>query len=234
MTRGAPPSGGTGWQTPQVAVGVTSPEEVREDERRVRAPAFGVRVSVLGATAVSYGVGVRPTTAYVRRAATAGIPAARRTSGGTGVLHLEGDIAWSVVLPRGHPAVGTDFIRAYGRIGGGLVRWLGAQGVDAEWVPAPGVDPDYCVLSGRGEVLAARGRILGGAAQHLTGRALLHQGMIARRVDRRLVRQLFAIEDEALLDRLVGLDELGVTTPSPDAAREIAAELGREFSGRPV
>lgn len=212
-----------------VTLSVRCRDEFAEDVRLLRAARPAVRVSVLGEVAVSFGVGVPAAAPYLGRAESAGIPTVRRTTGGTGVLHLVGDLAWSVVLPRRHPVVGTDFVRAYGRIGAGLVRWLAAHGVDAAWVPAPGVNPDYCVLSGRGEVLVARDRVLGGAAQQLTRSALLHQGMIAGRVDRALVARLFSIESPSTLSRLVGLDELGVAVDPRDAARGLAGELSREF-----
>lgn len=210
---------------------VTPAEEFREDQRRLGVSEWGVRVRVLRGVTVSYGIGERPGAGYLRRAEHEGIPVARRTTGGTGVLHLEGDIAWSVLAPRTHPAVGKDFVRAYGRIGAGLVRWLGARGLPGEWRPAPGLDTDYCVLSGRGEVLTAGAKVLGGAAQHLTRSALLHQGMIARRVDPERLRRVFAIDDAVRLERLTGLDELGVRDSSAELAREIALELARDFPG---
>lgn len=214
---------------PRVTVAVSAAQEFAEDERMLRRATPGLRVSSFGERAVSYGVGIRPTSAYLRRAEAAGIPTARRTTGGSGVLHLVGDLAWSVVLPRSHPSVGRDFVRAYDRIGRGVVRWLSAAGVPAEWTPAPGVNPDYCVLSGRGQVLTVHGRILGGAAQHLTGVALLHQGMVARTVDRPLVGRLFGIGETSLLERLTGLEEVGITSPAEPAAHELAEELARDF-----
>lgn len=222
-----PPEPGPIPATGSSAIGCA--EEFAADERLLRAGTLAVRVSVLDQRAVSYGVGVRTDAAYLRRAEADGTPTVRRTTGGTGVLHLAGDLAWSVVLPRGHPTVGRDFVRAYGRIGSGVVRWLERHGVESSWRPAPGLNPDYCVLSDRGEVLVARGRILGGAAQQLTSRALLHQGMVARSVDRERVVRLFAVGPPSVLDRLGGLDDLGVSIPSVDAARELAAELARDL-----
>src|SRR5208282_5648586 len=120
------------------------------------------------------GVGVPPDAAYLQRAAGARIPAVRRTTGGSGLLHAPGDLAWSIVLPRADPRVGKDYVHAYPRLGAGVVDFLSERGVAAKWVDPPGTDPDYCLLSARGSVLALEGKVLGGAAQHLAGGALLH------------------------------------------------------------
>jgi lipoate-protein ligase A len=210
---------------------VTCAEEFAADERALRLGGPSVRVAVLSEIAVSFGAGVREDAAYLSRARSSGLPVVRRNSGGTGVLHAPGDLAWSVVLPRKDPRVGRDFVRAYARLGAGAVVFLGRYGVTAEWVAPPNLSPDVCVLSGRGRVLAGGPRIFGGAAQHLSGSALLHQGMIHGSVDRALVSRLFDISDPAVTGRMVGLRELGVTAPPSLLAPELAAELRRRLSG---
>ncbi|MGC2359957.1 MAG: hypothetical protein WA691_06605 [Thermoplasmata archaeon] len=210
---------------------LTCAEEFAADERLLRSGGPSVRVTVLSDIAVSYGVGVREDAPYLGRARRAGLPVVRRHSGGTGVLHAPGDLAWSVVLPREHRSVGRDFVRAYARLGMGAVRFLGRYGVAAEWVAPPNLSSDVCVLSARGRVLAAGPQILGGAAQHLTGSALLHQGMVHRSVDVGAVSQLFGISDPAVARRLVGLRELGISAPPSVLAEELATELRRGLSG---
>ena len=195
----------------------------------LRAGGPGVRVSVLSGHSLSVGVGVRGDAPYLGRARTAGLSVARRTSGGTGVVHAPGDLAWSVVLPRSHPNVGRDYVRGFARLGAGVVRFLHRQQLSSEWVPAPALDPDCCVLSGRGQVLTVGSRVLGGAAQHLSRTALLHQGMIPRTVDRELLAGVFAFPDPTVLSRLTSLEELGVHAPSPDLARQLAEELARDL-----
>lgn len=219
--------------TPPPAVAVVEriscAAEFAEDERTLRAGGPAVRVAVLSERALSYGVGVRDDAGFVARARAEGIPVVRRTSGGTGVLHEAGDLAWSVVLPREHPAVGRDYARAYHRLGAGVVDFLDRRGLHAEWSPAPGVSDDCCVLSGRGRVLTLGPSILGGAAQHLTRTALLHQGMIARGVDRSATARLFALTEPDALSRLAGIEELGVTDSPGRLARELAREIARSF-----
>jgi len=215
-------AGGSDAPTPGPTVvldGVEVGEEFRADERLVRTGALAIRVVRLRGRAVSIGAGMRLDVPSLDRVRGAGLPIVRRSSGGTAVLHEDGDLAWSVVLPRAHPLVGRDFVRAYARIGAGVVRWLAESGMSADWVPAPGVARDFCVLSARGEVLRAGGRILGGAAQHLTAGALLHQGMVARTVDREAITALFDVARSDADRRLTSLTELGVPTTSGDARR---------------
>jgi lipoate-protein ligase A len=159
---------------------------------------------------MSYGVAVPDSAPYVLRARREGIPTVHRSTGGTGLLHEPGDLAWSIVLPRDDPRVGRQFVRAFGRFGRGVVRFLGTLGVAAEWTEAPGLDRGYCTLSARGSVLASRDRILGGAAQHLTGNALLHHGAISLTVDRGAIDRLFGLSPGGPSCRLQGLRELGI------------------------
>lgn len=208
---------------------ISCADELAADERSLRAGLPAVRVAVLAGRALSYGVGVREHAGFIARARAEGVAVVRRTSGGSGVLHEAGDLAWSAVLPRGHPAVGRDYARAYDRLGAGVVDWLRRHGVGAAWSPAPGVSDDCCVLSGRGRVLTIGSRIVGGAAQHLTRAALLHQGMIARVVDRSATGRIFGLTEPTVLERLAGLEELGVSESPERLAGELARELARSF-----
>jgi lipoate-protein ligase A len=204
---------------------------LEDDERSLALGRAAVRAAELTDRSVSLGVSVRGEPEYARASRSAGFPVLRRSTGGSGVLHLPGDLLWSVVLPRNDPRVGRDFVRAYRRLGGGVTRFLSDRGLDARWIPAPGLDADYCALSARGEVLSVDGRILGGAAQHASGSTLLHQGMIARRVDPELLRQLFGLTVPRGLGRLTGLDELGLAADPGSLARELARALAAEFLG---
>jgi lipoate-protein ligase A len=183
-----------------------------------------VRAAVLTDRAVSYGIGVRPEAAYLVRAANAGVSVVRRSTGGSGLLHAPGDLAWSIVLPRADPRVGRDYVRAYARFGEGVVRFLSERGVRARWLDPPGTDPDYCLLSARGLVLGHDQKILGGAAQHLTGGALLHSGIVPLEIDRPLLGKLFGLSTTAV-NRLTSLRELGVEGPPEELAWKLAARL---------
>jgi lipoate-protein ligase A len=210
--------------------GTTGAANLEEDARRLRAAVRSTRAAALLDRSISYGVAVHGEPGYLARARAATLPVLRRSTGGSGVLHLPGDLTWSVVLPRTDPRVGRDYVRAYDRLGAGVVSFLAAHGVGAVWSAAPDLVPDYCVLSGRGQVLSIGTRVLGGAAQHATRHALLHQGMIARRVDGPVLEQIFGIRERSVLDRLTGLEELGISDPPAVLAQQLADALDRALA----
>lgn len=193
----------------------------------VGAPA--VHVAVLADRAVSVGVGVRGSAPYLDRARAEGYAVVRRSSGGTGVLHAPGDLAWSLVLPRNHPLVGRDYLRAYGRLGRGVVGFLADHGVSATWIPAPGLSEEFCLLGHRGQVLAARTGIVGGAAQHVTRTALLHHGTLTARIDRPAIARLFDLGRARAVDRLSSLAEAGLDHPLEELVPALADALAREL-----
>jgi lipoate-protein ligase A len=208
-----------------VAFGVPCAEEFAEDARLLRVGARAVRVAMLADSAVSYGVGVREDAEYLGVARALGAPAVRRTTGGTGVLHGPGDLAWSIVLPRDDPLAGRDYVRAYRRLGAGAVRFLRDRGVVADWGPPPGLSEGFCFFSSRGEVLSVGARVLGGAAQHVTRHALLHQGVLPLHADRRRIQAIFGLSAELLTERLVGLRELGLRDRPEVLAQELDEAL---------
>lgn len=197
---------------------------MRTDDVILRRAVPAVRAAVLTDRAVSYGVGVPPDASFLARAAKAGVPTVRRTTGGTGLLHAPGDLAWSVVLPRSDPRVGHDYVHAYARLGAGVVRFLSERGVDAIWGEPPGSDPDYCLLSARGSVLLVREKVLGGAAQHLAGGALLHHGIVPLELDRALLHKLFGLSSKTQ-ERLTSLRELEIGGAPEELAWKLAARL---------
>ncbi len=204
-------------------------EEMPVEEELLRAAGRALRVALARSPAVSYGIGESPDAPYLRRARAEGIATVARSTGGSGVLHAEGDLFWAVVLPRGDRRVGRDAVRAYGRLGAGVVRGLRTVGLYASWRPAPGLDEAYCPLSSRGEVLTVDGRIVGGAAQHLTGRALLHHGFVAHRLDRATIARLFALPSPGPTARLGGLAESDPTLSPERTAAAVLGGLAEEF-----
>jgi lipoate-protein ligase A len=150
-----------------------------------------VRVSRLKERTLSLGVSQPATVPPALRAARAGLPVSRRLSGGVALLHEEGDVLWSIVLPRDSPLVGRDFVRAYPRLGEGVARALGSRGVRAEWLPAPLSFPTYCLFSGKGFVLSGSRGALGGASQHLTSKTLLHHGTLSTSLSPETLEALF-------------------------------------------
>lgn len=209
-----------------VAVGISCAAEVSADEALLRQGEVAARVAVLNDRAISVGVGVPDRARFLVRGRGLGWPVVRRETGGTGLLHSPGDLAWTMVLPRSDPRVGRDYVRAYERLGRGVVRFLESEGISASWEPSPGLGDDYCLFGPRGSVLSTGRRVLGGAAQHLSARALLHHGIVPRTIDRGALVRVFGISEADARDRLTSLTELGLTS----APRTLARKLGRCLS----
>lgn len=214
-----------------VDVRIPCAENVRRDESILRRAVVGGRVAVLDDVAVTVGVGEDLASPYLARTRAAGLPVVRRTSGGTGLLHSPGDLAWTVVLPRGDPRVGRSYTTGYVRLGAGAVRFLESVGIQARWVPSSGTSPSYCTLGRRGYVLTVGDRILGGAAQHVTRSALLHHGILPRTLDRALIARLFDLPQAGGLDRLTCLEELGCSEPAEHQAERLARALSEQLEG---
>jgi lipoate-protein ligase A len=168
-------------------------ENEARDQADLAAGRPKVRVARVSAPALSLGVGQPMSTATARRARALGLPVFRRSTGGSGVLLGDGDVVWSIVLPRSDPRVGRDFVQAYPRLGRGVVRTLASFGVEAEWGPALGLSEEFCFLGSRGSALTVGGRALGGAAQHATRSAVLHHGVLPQTIDRQRLEAVFGL-----------------------------------------
>ncbi len=222
------PDEGRGPGTASPATGVpclSVAAALEHHEALLRAGSAAGHVAVVGAPAVSYGVRVDPESSYLSRARSSGLPTVPRSTGGTGVLHLEGDLLWALVLPRADPRVGRDHVRAYVRLGAPVVTALGRLGIPAAWRAAPALVDDYCTLSSLGEVLVAGEAIVGGAAQHATATAVLHHGGISWRVDRPAVDRLFGLAAGGPSSRLAGIGSRSSGRTPSDVAAAIAMEL---------
>jgi lipoate-protein ligase A len=206
---------------------------VRADNALLRSGKRAFRVAVLSDHAISVGVGVRPDADYLERARAVGWTVVRRTSGGTAVVHAPGDLVWTLVLPRRDRLIGRDFVRAYDRLGRAVVEFLAARGLGAAWEPAPALSDAYCLLGSRGLVLGVDGRVLGGTAQHASGGALLHHGILPRTLDRPAIERVFRISASSGLDRLTCLEDLGVTESSRELAEQLESALVAELRAGP-
>jgi lipoate-protein ligase A len=206
-------------------------DELRRHEELLRDGRPASRVAVVRGVALSYGVRVPADAPYLRRARTERIPTVARASGGTGLLHLDGDLVWALVVPRDDPRARGGFVHAYALLGAGVVRALARLGLPTEWGPPPGLTESYCPLSSRGEVLWAKGAVLGAAAQHATARAVLHHGSLSVRVDRSAVARLFELPSPGPADRLGAIADAGLDAPPAVLADELARSL-EERRGR--
>ena len=189
------------------------------DRRELGGGEAGARAAIARSAAVSLGVSYRPPERIREEAQRRGWPVLRRTTGGTAVLHLPGDLLWSVVLPTTHPVVGRGFVRAYDRLGAPIAEALRSAGVPASWGTAFALSDDVCLLGRRGQALRAGERAIGGAAQHLAGGRLLHHGVVlgARSVE--LLAGLLGVADADLDPHLTSLAEARPPAAAADVAR---------------
>ena len=207
-------------------------EVVEGDETLLARGRPVVRVGTFGETAVSVGVSTPAHAPVIDRARVRGLPVVRRGSGGTGLLHLPGDVFWSVVLPRQHPALVSGFVHRYAELGAGWPTQLAERGVPASWDPALARSRTYCLLGERGSVLAVGGRALGGASQHATARALLHHGVVAASLDPRALGELFDLEGPLVAGSLTSLRQEGVDLRPRDLPL-LAERLASALEGGP-
>jgi lipoate-protein ligase A len=184
-------------------------EYLRGDLERLSAGRPVARAGLVTDTTVSLGIAVRASPTLQALCQERGWPILPRTTGGSGLLHRPGDLLWSVVLPRDDPRVGRGFVRSYGRYGGPMVAALNRAGINAAWVPAFDLSDRYCLFGGRGEVLGVGDRALGGAAQQLTARGLLHHGVVGSDLDRAALARLFEVAPALLAERLTSFRESG-------------------------
>jgi lipoate-protein ligase A len=221
---------------PPVAVapvrGLTVRAMLERNESALRAGEPAVLVSWITDEALTLGASQAAESPAALRARSLGLDVLRRGSGGTGVHFGEGDLAWAVVLPRSDPRVGGRFCAAYAPLGEGVVRWLAEAGVTARWRPSEGLETELCLLGPRGEVLDTGGRVLGGAAQHVTGRALLHEGVLPSRVRTERLGALFEIPPSRLRAELAGYCELGKGLEPSNSAASLAKSLEAALGGR--
>jgi lipoate-protein ligase A len=208
---------------------LTVPEGIALDEEALSKGQIQVQVARCKTLTLSLGVAQSLGSTEARKAREMRIPVYRRTSGGTGLLHCPGDIFWSIVLPRTPDLVGRDFIHRYSRFGAGWIEFLTKRKVSASWDKAPDGFPSYCLFSGRGEVLATGGKVLGGASQHVTAKALLHHGAVACALDPAAMQKVFDMPED-LVRRLTSLGGEGVSLGDGDL-EELAECLLQTVTG---
>ncbi len=211
------------YPTPQPAKQVLT-----QDQELLRAGEEAVTVGRFSEVAVTLGVSQRGTFPGLPLALSRNVPVLSRPSGGVSLLHGPGDVHFARVIPRSSTHFPLRFTDAYAVLGAGVVTWLRRRGLETRWDPAPGSFTCYCLTSASGKVLTAGGRILGGASQYVTHRALLHHGTMAASLDPTLLENLFGLPADVAEHQLTSLEEEGLDPPGPSDLEDLA----RELSGR--
>ncbi len=202
-------------------------EWIADDARFVREGRPGAWAGCLKDAAVSIGIAHRPPTEWFRRCAAEGLPVLRRETGGSALLHLPGDLAWSLVFARRPGALPPRFAESYAPLGAPVVEALARSGTTAAWTAPLCLSDQFCLFGRRGMVLSTGDRALGGAAQHLTRDALLHHGVVGASLDRPRLSRLFDVEPRLIAERLTALDELAGAPPAERVGRAFLEAAAR-------
>jgi lipoate-protein ligase A len=203
------------------------------DERAVQRGPPGIRVSWAREAWLSLGISQDPSGPLARRARAEGFRVHHRSSGGTAVPIHPGDLLFSIVLPRDHPLAKPPVTRAYGRLGAGVQQFLRRIGIDGRWSDPLGLSSEFCPFGSRGSPFVVQGRVLGGAAQHLTRGYLLHHGFLFRTVDRELLHRWFGIEPRVISGHVTSTEDLGVAASASEMAAGLLADLQNLSSSEP-
>lgn len=206
-------------------------EWMRRDEELLASGRPAAQAGMAEDRAISLGAGHRVAEVEVRRWEALGLPVLRRSTGGSALLHLPGDLLWTRVVPRSELPRG--FVREFAALGAPIAEALTEAGAPAAWGEPLGLSERFCLFGSRGRVLLAGDRAIGGAAQHLAGPALLHHGVVGRSLDRGLLSDLFGVPAPLLEERLTSLDEQrGETDPARIGQRFLELVAGERSAPR--
>lgn len=125
-----------------------------------------------------------------------GLDVVTRPTGGRALLHAEGDLTYSVILPRSHPVAGLPLVTSYEVISGCVLRALRAVGAASELAREPEkgsapMVPGACFEEHQVETLLLEGRKVCGSSQARKRGAILQHGAIPMRIDYELQARLF-------------------------------------------
>lgn len=151
-----------------------------------------------------------------------GLEVVRRPSGGRALLH-QYELTYALALPIQSTALRDEFARLTAWVGATLTE-LGLEVTQSQARPSAGRDPGCMAVTGFGELLCAKGKLVG-SAQLRRGQRLLQHGVIPYRVDLELHRRLLGESPPG-----VALDELG---RGPIEAATFAEAFGRA-TGQPL
>jgi len=118
------------------------------------------------------------------------IDVVRRITGGGAVYHdYEGDITYSIILPKGHPLALDDIPSSYERLCQGLVMGFQELGIESQFVPI-------------NDILAG-GKKLSGNAQTRRHECLLQHGTVLVDLDVQMMFSILKVHPEKISDKLV-------------------------------
>lgn len=161
---------------------------------------------------VTYGHFIDPSLLLdLKKAKLQGIEMARRPTGG-GLLFHGSDLAFSVLLPAGHPLLSSNTLENYALINGVVLsavrRFLQElhYNIPAEHSPCTSGHSSYCMAHPTCYDLLIGGRKVAGSAQRRTRNGLLHQGSIFLASPSQMMADLLLDQDVfAVMQQVSGL-----------------------------
>jgi lipoate-protein ligase A len=137
-----------------------------------------------------------------------GIDYIRRITGGGAVFHdYEGEITYSIILPKGHTLVADDIIESYRVLCAGITSALANLGIHAEFKPINDVVVD--------------GRKVSGNAQTRRHSCVLQHGTVLLNLDVEMMFQVLKVPAEKISDKMVRDVKTRVTSLREVSGRDI-------------
>ena len=146
---------------------------------------------------------------------TNGIDAIRRITGGSAVFHdYEGEVTYSIIMPKGHRLAPPDILESYRLLCSGIVRALDHLGITAEFKPINDVNVGEKKISGN-----AMTRRHGCVLQH--GTTLLD-------LDVTLMFSILKVPQEKISDKMISDVKERVTSIRDLLGREVSIDELRD------
>ena len=121
---------------------------------------------------------------------TKGIDSIRRITGGGAVYHdFEGEVTYSIILPKGHKLVPDDIIKSYEVLCSGIISGLSRLGIDSEFKPI-------------NDIVAA-GKKISGNAQTRRHRCVLQHGTVLLDLDVKVMFSVLKVPEEKISDKMI-------------------------------
>jgi lipoate-protein ligase A len=139
----------------------------------------------------------------------------RRITGGGAVYHdYEGEITYSIILPRGHKLAPDDILESYRVLCGGVVKGLEHLGIEAEFKPINDV--------------IAGGKKVSGNAQTRRHSCVLQHGTILLNLDVETMFSVLKVPQEKISDKMIADVKERVTSVRNLLEREVKFDELRE------
>ncbi|MCB1113979.1 MAG: hypothetical protein KDK62_04415 [Chlamydiia bacterium] len=132
----------------------------------------------------------------------AGYSLGKRPTGGGVIFHTD-DVAFSVLIPKGHPKLSENTLENY-RLVNSVVMQAVSKALDLapEFLAESTPTSSFCMAEPTIYDVMAGGKKVGGAAQRRGKQGLLHQGTIALSVPSEATLKAF-IKDSAIVDKII-------------------------------